>query len=174
MGVNFNSNNGPLRPAASIFNAGRGSATDAVDALFLNPSPASRNERAARRVQGEVIDIKVDDKDTRQNDDARIRRQAENAKILALTLPGTGSLATNKPKDPIKELNQRVSALEEQIADLRNLIGGKKSNDNATIYPNAKPAELKPNPDAVYQLANSQYSSFIPNKQNVRSIAENV
>lgn len=194
MGVNFN-NAGPLRPSISIFNAGPGSAKNTADALFLDQ--ASVASKKFKPVQAEIVDAQINTADEKISDDERDnprnRRLASSARMLALSRPGSGSLnrknnldakdsenvedswlgaAANKP-ETVKELSQRVSALEDQIADLRDLIGGKKTNESATIFENDRPA-LKANPDTNYQLNSKQYSSFIPNRQNVRSIADNV
>lgn len=181
MGVNFNTNDPSKRQAgASIFSS---------QGRVVNDGPILREKAfQSKIVKGEVLDVDykpVGEQVQDSSEKAKQRRlasQANNAKVfLSHSRPGTNydadrfeTTREEKAVDSLSEWNkvanknkpesleERLTSLESQVAELKELlISGKKNNEQASIYQDIG-EQLASNPNARYMSSDKQYSGFIP------------
>lgn len=146
-----------------------------------------------RVVQGEVVDVnyrsvnkKTDSQDTdaERAKKAKVANQASRARFLA-SRPGAilgedefkssaanrhhGSSAIDEwqkvadRKAPPQSVEERLSNLEQQVNELRELLGGKNS---APAFAQNQSSEMSADPDSRYMASSKQYSTFIPGAQS--------
>lgn len=183
MGINFNIND-PSKRQASIFGMGGPQHVD---------GPILHNRRV---VQGEVVDVNYrsvgkqqpQDTDAEHAKKAKVANQASRARFLA-SRPGailgddefkssktrehTSSSAIDEwqkiadRKAPPQSVEERLNNLEQQVNELRDLLGG-KGNNNLAIN-----QEMASDPDSRYMASSKQYSTFIPGAQSfTRKLAD--
>lgn len=183
VGVNFNIND-PSKRQASIF--GMGGPQSAHGPILQN----------RRVVKGEVVDVnyRTIDKPSSQDTDAerarkaKVANHASRARFLA-SRPGAtldedefkssraneqaSSSATQEwkkvadRKTPPQSVEERLSNLEKQVAELKDLLVGKDSNNPAMNQ------EIASDPDSRYMASSKQYSTFIPGSQSfTRKLAD--
>ncbi len=153
-----------------------------------------------RVVQGEVVDVNYrsvnkpqsQDTDTERAKKAKVANQASRARFLA-SRPGAilgedefKSSAANRHdsssaidewqkvvdrKAPPQSVEERLSNLEQQVNELRDLLGGK--NSSQALAQNQSSSEMSADPDSRYMASSKQYSTFIPGAQSfTRKLAD--
>ncbi len=74
-------------------------------------------------------------------------------------------------KAPPESVEERLSKLEEQVNQLRDLLGGKDSRN--TLAANQTNSAMTSDPDSRYMASSKQYSTFIPGAQSsARKLAD--
>lgn len=161
-----------------------------VDGLIL------QNRRV---VKGEVVDVNfrtlrnngTQDTDAERDKKDRVANQASRARFLA-SRPGAilgedefkSSTASRYDsssaidewqkvadrKAPPQSLEERLSSLEEQVNELRELLGAKNS---PPAFAQNQSSEMSADPDSRYMASSKQYSTFIPGSQSfARKLAD--